>query len=92
MGMTLRERRVRIDMAADDVEEIELPRTCQAPCDFYALVPGKPLFEIFVGDHADADNEIWAYGASHRVDHGPGESQPVLQRAAIVVLSPVGRR
>ena len=57
------QRCVRIDMATNDVQEIELPRVCQAPRDFDAFLLGKPLFEILVGDHADADDEIRADGA-----------------------------
>ena len=50
----------------------------------------QALLEILVGDHADADDEIRPDGGAHRVDHPPGEAQPVVERAAILVVATVG--
>jgi hypothetical protein len=63
------QRRVGVDVAADDVEEVDLAGADQAPRDLDPSARDRPLLPVLVGDHADADDEVGADGGAHRVQH-----------------------
>src|SRR5262249_47944061 len=66
------QRSIRIDMATNDIEEIELVRFGNEPCDLNPFLLGKALLPRFICDHADADEKIRANRFAHGIDHGPG--------------------
>ena len=86
------EGRVRLDRAADDVQEIELAGRSEPPRDLDAFGLRDALFGILVGNHANAPDEIRTNGGTHRVDHPEGEAQAVVERAVEVVIAMVGQR
>ena len=88
----LLQRHVGLDVAADDVEEIDLAAGDQAAGDLDALLAAQPLVPVLVGDQPEADDERRADPPPDRVEDAEGEAQPVVERAAILVVAPVGRR
>jgi hypothetical protein len=89
-GDDVRERGVGIDMAADDVEEIDLARTREAARDLDAFLAREARFPILVGGKPKTQDEIRAHGFAHGIEHAPGEAETVLQAAAPFVGAPVG--
>ena len=90
-GDDIRQGRVGLDMAADDVEEIDLARRGEAPCDLDALRTRQAAVPILVRHHANANDEVRSHGIAHRVDHQVREAHPVFERAAEQVGTAVGR-
>ena len=87
------QRRVMLDMTADDVEEVELAG-CR-PAGGRSRCPSsleRPLSQILVRHHADADDEVGADRLAHRIDAPAGEAQAVVERAVVLVVAVVGRR
>ena len=83
---------VGLDMAADDVEEVDDPRGREAPRDLDAVGAGQPDLPVLVGHHAHADQEAAADRGAHGAQHAPGELHAGIQVAAERVLAPVGGR
>ncbi len=91
-GNDLGQRRVMIDMAADDVEEIHLAGGDDAAADLQPFVLADALVPILVRHQAGADDEVRPHGLAHGVDHAEGEAQAVIEGAAILVRALVGGR
>ncbi len=91
-GNDLGQRRVMIDMAADDVEEIHLAGGDDAAADLQPLGLADALVPILVGHQPGADDEIRPHGLAHGVEHAEGEAQSIVQGAAILVGALVGGR
>ena len=81
---------LRVDMATDDVEEIDQPRGRDAPRYLKSFLGRNALRPVLVADHADADDEVGANGGANGLQHRPGEAQPVVQRSAERILTLVG--
>ncbi len=86
------QRRIRVDHAADDIEEVELAGRRQPARDLHALLLRQALVEILVGDHADADDEVRPHRLAHRVDDAEGEAQPVVERTVELIVATIGQR
>src|SRR3546814_5815110 len=78
----LGERRVGVDVAADEVEEVDLATGHQAPRDLHALGARQALVPVLVGHHADADDEVRPHPLPDGGEHAEGEAQPVVEAAA----------
>ena len=91
-GDDLGQRRVMIDMAADDVEEIHLAGGDDAAADLQPLGLADALVPILVGHQARADDEVRPHGLAHGVEHAEGEAQAVIKGTAILVRALVGGR
>jgi hypothetical protein len=63
------ERGVGVDVAADDVEEIDLAGRDQAAGDLHALGGRQSALTLLVGDQADADDEGGADAGADGVEH-----------------------
>ncbi len=87
-----RQRRVGVDVAADDVEKIDLAVVDQCLRNAHALFARQALVPVLIGDQADADDELGADGLADRVQHAAREAQAVVDRAAVFVVAVVGRR
>ena len=56
----------------------------------FRLDPGPG--RVLVADQTQANDQVAAGLATHRFDHLAGETQPVLQRTAVLVVALVGQR
>ena len=92
VGDHVAERLVGVDVAADDVEEVELAGRRQPPGDRQPLLPAQTLVPGLVRHHADADDVVGSDRGTNGVDHLEGRPHPIVQRAAVGVGPPVGRR
>ena len=85
-------RRIMLDMAADDVEEVDEAGILQLVADLKTFRLGEALVPILIGDEPAADDEIGADGFAHRLEHAHGEAQAIVDRAIIGILAQIGRR
>ena len=83
---------VGIDVAADHVDEVEHAGGNQAAGDLEPLLAAEPARHVLVHDHADADDVVAAHLRADLVQDLEAEAHAVLQRPAVVVGAPVGRR
>ena len=74
------QRVVGVDVAADDVEEIDQPGRLEAPRDLDALRARQADLPVLVGDHAHADQEIRPDRVAHRLQHAERERACRLSR------------
>ena len=88
----LRQAEVVVGGPGEHVEEIE-PAVCRQPLRDLHAVPGPqaPLGQL-VARHADTDDEARTHCRAYRIDHLQGQSQAVVERAAILVRAPVHQR
>ena len=91
-GNNAAQRLVAVDMAADDVEEVDQSGAGQAARDRHALVPAQAPLPILVADEPRANEEIGTDAAPDRLEHRHAETQAVVDRPAIFVDAPVGGR
>ena len=84
------QRRIVLDVALDDVEEVDQAAIAEALADLEALIAGDALFPIFIGGDAQAHGERVANAAADRLQHTQAEAQAVVERAAIDVLAAAG--
>ena len=86
------QRVVAVDVAADDVDEVDEAGGGQAAADLEALLALQADVPALVAGHADADQESVADRPAHRLEHAQAEAHPVLEAAAPLVVALVGRR
>jgi hypothetical protein len=86
----VRERLVGLDVAADDVDEIDEPARRQAAGDLDAFFLREALIPVLVAHHAHADDEIGTDARVDRLQHLDRETHPVLEAAAIGIVALVG--
>ena len=80
----IRQARVGVDMAPDDVEEVDKTAILQAPRDFQAVRLGLiPPASRSSPTETDADDEFVADPPAHGAQDVKGETQPIVERAAI---------
>jgi hypothetical protein len=90
VGDDVRQPLVRLDMALDDVDEIELAGGDQAPTDLQALVERDVAVEVLVEHHADADDVVGPDLAADLGDHLARKADPVVEGTAPFVGALVG--
>ena len=76
IGITSVEGRVGVDVAADDVEEVDRPGPPRARRDLEPVVARRGRGPVLVDDHADADDEVGADAARAR----PCSTAPTKRR------------
>ena len=81
-----------VDMAANDIDEVDQPAARQPSGDGRALGFVDAALGILVAHHARADDEIRADAGADRAQNLLAEAQAVVERAAILVIAPVGQR
>ncbi len=91
-GNDVRERLVGVDMAAYDVDEVDLAACGESLCDGQPILARQALLPILVADHAQAEDEIGADPVADRPHHLLREAHAVVERAAIIVGPLIGRR
>ena len=83
--------RVRVDMPAHDVQEIDLAAALQAAGDLGAVLLRDAARHLLVRDDPHAHDEVGADAVAHRVQHLEGEAQAVVEAAAIGRVQVVDR-
>jgi len=91
-GDDMRERFIRIDMAFDDVQKINLACGDKVLGNSDAVIAGQSTLPILVAHQTGTDDEIRADAVPHGVNHLAGKAQPIIERAAIGVDALVGGR
>ena len=81
-----------LDMAADDVDEVNQSARRQPARDLQPLRLVDAALHVFVANHARADEEIRADALANRAQHLDSKAHAVVERAAIIVVAPVGQR
>jgi len=89
-GDDVGQRPVGVDMALDDVEEIDLAGVDETLGDDHALVAPVTLHPVLIKRHAHADDEFGTGVFAHAVEHTHGEPQAVVETAAVIVVALVG--
>ena len=87
-----RQRRVSFQVATDDIEKIHLAAARHAARDLHTFFARQAFRPVLVGDHADAHDELRPGAPADRIHHAKGETQPVIEAAAILIVALVGRR
>jgi hypothetical protein len=82
---------IGIDVAANDIQEVDEARRLEAPRDFDAVCAGKPDFPVLVGDHAHAEQEAGADRRAHRLHHAQRKRHAGIEVAAERIV-PLVRR
>ena len=90
-GDDVRKRLVRVDMAADHIDEVDEARGGEKLCDRHALLTGKPALPVLVAHHPHADEKTVADALADRSQHVEAETHPVFQGSAVGVIAPIGR-
>ena len=80
-----------VDMAADQVQEIDRAAVAEPAADLDPLGAAQALVPILVGDEPQTDDRALADPLADRPQHPHREPHPVLQAAAKLVLAPVRR-
>ncbi len=89
-GNDVRERLVRVDMAADHVDEVDEARGGEALCDRYAFLAREAAVPVLVAHHPDADEEIVSHVLADRAQDVEAEAHAVLERPAVGIVALVG--
>ena len=79
------ERRVVLDVALDDVEEVDEARVLQLVADVDAIGLAEALVPVLVGDQPASDEEVGTDRLAHGFEDAEGEAQAVVERAVIFV-------
>src|SRR5579872_7510387 len=86
------QRRVSVDMAADDVEKVDHAALLQASRYFEPIVFGQPADGDFIRAIPDADDEFGADALPDRRKRLEGESKAIVERTAIGRGEVIGER
>ena len=81
--MTSVEPGVGVDMAADDIEEVDEAAALQASRNLQAVLARQAALQHLVGDEADADDEVRPDAFANGAENLEREAQPIVERAAI---------
>ncbi len=73
------QRGVGVDVAADDVEEVDLAGRDQAARDLEPDLAGDAVFHLLVDDQAQADDEFGADARANRIEDEMGEAQAIVE-------------
>ncbi len=87
----VRQTRIGVDMAADDVEKIDEPALRQPPRNLEPILPVEPAFLHLVHRIANADDEIRPDATADLVEHLEDEAHAVAERAAIGFVQRIGQ-
>ena len=91
-GDHVRQARIRIDMAAHHIEEVDKAAVLQAAGDFQPVLRRQPALQPLIARVADADDEIRPRAPADLAQHIEGKAQPVIERPAIGAVQRVGQR
>ena len=91
-GNDVRKRLLGIDMAADHVDEIDQARADEPARDLDALDLAQAPLPVLVADHPQAHDEVAADAIADRAQDLEAEAHAIVETAAVVVLTPIGRR
>ncbi len=89
-GDDMGERLLGVDMAANDVDEIDQAGGGEALRDRNALLAREAALPVLVADHPRADEEAVADPLADGREDLEAEAHAVFERPAIVVVAPVG--